>query len=89
MLAPFLDWMRHTKINEMKTEYLKNLLATFGENIKFDYNLKKEHGLILEVKQKIFYKAESLKDLINFLKKIDDKEKNIYFRCWFEHFNLR
>ena len=29
----------------------------------------------MEVKQKIFYKAESLKDLINFLKKIDDKEK--------------
>ena len=25
----------------MKTEYLKNLLVTFGENIKFDYNLKK------------------------------------------------
>ena len=42
----------------MKTEYLKNLLATFGENIKFDYNLKKEHGLILEVKQKFFIKQK-------------------------------
>ena len=47
-----------TKINEMKTEYLKNLLATFGENIKFDYNLKKEHGLISEGKQKFFIKQK-------------------------------
>ena len=52
----------------MKTEYLKNLLATFGENIKFDYDLKKEHGLILEVKQKIFYKAENLKRFNKFQK---------------------
>tara|TARA_Y100000591_G_scaffold245349_1_gene216265 strand:- start:12 stop:920 length:909 start_codon:yes stop_codon:yes gene_type:complete len=59
----------------MKTEYLKNLLATFGENIKFDYNLKKRTWFNIGGKTKIFYKAESLKDLINFLKKIDDKEK--------------
>ena len=59
----------------MKTEYLKNLLATFGENIKFDYNLKKRTWFNIGGKTKIFYRAESLKDLINFLKKIDDKEK--------------
>ena len=59
----------------MKTEYLKNLLAIFGENIKFDYNLKKRTWFNIGGKTKIFYKAESLKDLINFLKKIDDKEK--------------
>ena len=59
----------------MKTEYLKNLLATFGENIKFDYDLKKRTWFNIGGKTKIFYKAESLKDLINFLKKIDDKEK--------------
>ena len=59
----------------MKTEYLKNLLATFGENIKFDYDLKKRTWFNIGGKTKIFFKAESLKDLINFLKKIDDKEK--------------
>ena len=59
----------------MKTEYLKNLLATFGENIKFDYDLKKRTWFNIGGKTKIFYKAENLKDLINFLKKIDDKEK--------------
>ena len=59
----------------MKTEYLKNLLTIFGENIKFDYNLKKRTWFNIGGKTKIFYKAESLKDLINFLKKIDDKEK--------------
>ena len=59
----------------MKTEYKKNLLVTFGENIKFDYNLKKRTWFNIGGKTKIFYKAESLKDLINFLNKIDDKEK--------------
>ena len=59
----------------MKTEYKKNLLVTFGENIKFDYDLKKRTWFNIGGKTKIFYKAESLKDLINFLKKIDDKEK--------------
>ena len=46
----------------MKTEYLKNLLATFGENIKFDYNLKKRTWFNIGGKTKIFYKAETLKD---------------------------
>ncbi len=59
----------------MKTEYLKNLFDTFGENIKFDYNLKKRTWFNIGGKTKIFYKAESLKNLVNFLKKINDKEK--------------
>ena len=42
----------------MKTEYLKELFVTFGENLKFDYNLKKEHGLILEEKQKFFIRLK-------------------------------
>ena len=59
----------------MKTEYLKNLFDMFGENIKFDYNLKKRTWFNIGGKTKIFYKAESLKNLVNFLKRINNKEK--------------
>ena len=59
----------------MKTEYLKELFVTFGENLKFDYNLKKRTWFNIGGKTKIFYKAENLKELVNFLKKINNEEK--------------
>ena len=59
----------------MKTNYLNDLLIEFGENIKFDYNLKKRTWFNIGGKTKIFYKAENLKELASFLKKIDNKEK--------------
>ena len=59
----------------MKTDYLKDLLFKFGENVKFDYNLKRRTWFNIGGKTKIFYKAENLKELVNFLKKINNKEK--------------
>tara|TARA_B100000965_G_C19541426_1_gene735766 strand:+ start:604 stop:735 length:132 start_codon:yes stop_codon:yes gene_type:complete len=40
----------------MKVERLKNLLSEFGENVKFNYELKKKHGLTLEEKLRFFIK---------------------------------
>ena len=54
---------------------LNKLFSEFNENIKLDYDLKKKNWFNIGGKTKIFYKAENLKDLIKFLKKIKDKEK--------------
>ena len=59
----------------MEIEELKNLLDEFGDNIKFHYDLKKKNWFNIGGKTKVFYKAENLKELINFLKKLDNKEK--------------
>ena len=59
----------------MEIEELKNLLDEFGDNIKFQYDLKKKNWFNIGGKTKVFYKAENLKELINFLKKLDNKEK--------------
>jgi UDP-N-acetylmuramate dehydrogenase len=66
---------RTPQIDEMKTDYLKDLLLECGENVKFDYDLKKRTWFNIGGKTKIFYKAENLKELVNFLKKINNKEK--------------
>ena len=59
----------------MEIDTLKNLLKEFGENVKFEYDLKKKNWFNIGGKTKIFYKANDLKDLVNFLKKIDGREK--------------
>jgi len=53
----------------------KDLLLKFNENIKFDYNLKKKNWFNIGGSTKIYYKAENLKELIKFLKIIENKEK--------------
>ena len=52
-----------------------DLLSEFNGNIKFDYNLKKRNWFNIGGNTKIFYKAENLKELIKFLKIIENKEK--------------
>ncbi len=52
-----------------------DLLMEFNENIKFDYNLKKKNWFNIGGITKIYYKAENLKQLIKFLKIIENKEK--------------
>ena len=52
-----------------------DLLLEFNENIKFDYNLKKRNWFNIGGNAKIFYKAENLKELIKFLKLVENKEK--------------
>ena len=54
---------------------LSELLSEFSNNIKFDYDLKKKNWFNIGGKTKIYYKAENLKELIKFLKKIQNKEK--------------
>ena len=54
---------------------LKELVSEFNSNLKFDYDLKKKNWFNIGGKTKAFYKADNLKELIKFLKKIQDKEK--------------
>jgi UDP-N-acetylmuramate dehydrogenase len=51
------------------------LYLEFNDNVKFDYDLKKKNWFNIGGKTKIYFKASNLKDLINFLKKIENKEK--------------
>ena len=59
----------------MKTDQLKEMFKEFGENVRFEHDLKKKNWINIGGKSKVFYKASNLKDLVNFLKKIDNKEK--------------
>ncbi len=59
----------------MEKDNLKELLSEFGDNVKFDYDLKKKNWFNIGGKSKIFFKAEYLKDLVNFLKRLKNKEK--------------
>ena len=53
----------------------KKLLNEFGENVNFNYDLKKKNWFNIGGKTKIFFKAENLKNLVSFLKKLENKEK--------------
>ena len=59
----------------MKIEKLKDLLKDFGDKVKFDYDLKKKNWFNIGGKTKAFYKADNLKDLVIFLKKLKNDEK--------------
>ena len=59
----------------MNIKQLKNLLIEFGPNVRFEHDLKKKNWFNIGGKSKIFYKADNLKELVNFLKKLDNKEK--------------
>ena len=54
---------------------LKKRLEEFGENVRFEHDLKKKNWFNIGGKTKVFYKANNLKELVNFLKKLDSKEK--------------
>jgi len=69
---------KNTKVNVMSLDKLKNLLLEFGDNVKFDYDLKKKNWFNIGGKTKVYYKAENLKELVSFLKKIDNKKKYLY-----------
>jgi len=53
---------------------LKELSLEFVNNIKFDYDLKKKNWFNIGGKTKIYYKADNLKELIKFLKKINQEK---------------
>jgi len=50
-------------------------LVKFGDKVKFNYDLKKKNWFNIGGKTKVFYKAENLKELVDFLQKLDNKEK--------------
>ena len=54
---------------------LKDLIPEFSNNLKLDYDLKKKNWFNIGGKTKAFYKADSLKELIKFLKKIQNHER--------------
>ena len=59
----------------MNIERLKKKLGEFGDNVKFEHDLKKKNWFNIGGKSKVFYKADNLKDLINLLKKLNNEEK--------------
>ena len=59
----------------MEIKHLKELLNEFGNSVKFEYDLKKKNWFNIGGKSKVFFKADNLKELANFLKKINNKEK--------------
>jgi len=58
----------------MKIDF-KELVKEFNNNLKLDYDLKKKNWFNIRGKTKAFYKADNLKELIKFLKKIQHYEK--------------
>ena len=59
----------------MEITKLKKILSKFGENVKFEYDLKKKNWFNIGGKSKVFYKADNLIELIDFLKILNNKEK--------------
>ena len=53
---------------------LKELSQEFNNNLKLDYDLKKKNWFNIGGKTKIYYKADNLKELIKFLKKINQEK---------------
>jgi len=59
----------------MKNLDIKKLLIEFKDNLKINHDLKKKNWFNIGGKAKLFFKAENLNELKNFIKKINDKEK--------------
>ena len=59
----------------MELEKIKMLLSEYSGNIRFEYDLKKKNWFNIGGKTKIFYKAENLRELVNFLKRLKNEEK--------------
>ena len=59
----------------MEINKLKSLLNEFGENVRFDEDLKKKNWFNIGGKTKVFFKAYNLTELVSFLKKLNNQEK--------------
>jgi len=59
----------------MEIDKLKKLLTRFGSNVIFNQNLKKKNWFNIGGEAKVFFKAENLKDLVDFLKTLNNQEK--------------
>tara|TARA_B110001452_G_scaffold266255_1_gene272644 strand:- start:798 stop:1706 length:909 start_codon:yes stop_codon:yes gene_type:complete len=59
----------------MRLEEIKKFSNTIDSKLYFDYDLKKSNWFNIGGKTKVYFRPESLSDLILFLKKFGDKEK--------------
>ena len=59
----------------MKNLEIKKLSFEFKDNLKINHDIKKKNWFNIGGKAKLYFKAENLKELKNFIKKIKDKEK--------------
>ena len=59
----------------MKNLDIKKLSFEFKDNLKINHDIKKKNWFNIGGKAKLFFKAENLNELKNFIKKIRDKEK--------------
>ena len=59
----------------MKIDELKNLFDEFGDSVKYEHDLKNKNWFNIGGKSKVFYRADNLKELVTFLKKLNKKEK--------------
>ena len=59
----------------MKINQLKKILDSFGKNLHFEYDLKKKNWFNIGGKSKVFFKADYLNQLINFLKILNNQER--------------
>ena len=59
----------------METKKLKKILKDFGDKVQFEYNLKKRNWFNIGGTSKVFYIADDLKELVRFLKTLQNQEK--------------
>ena len=59
----------------METKKLKKILKEFGDKVQFEYNLKKRNWFNIGGTSKVFYIADDLKELVKFLKILQNQEK--------------
>tara|TARA_B100000575_G_scaffold290785_1_gene295168 strand:+ start:766 stop:1674 length:909 start_codon:yes stop_codon:yes gene_type:complete len=59
----------------MKIDQLKDLLSNFDKNVFFEHDLKKKNWFNIGGKSKVFFKADNLNQLINFLKILNNQER--------------
>ena len=59
----------------MEIDQLKKLLIKFDTQVIYNENLKKRNWFNIGGRAKVFFKADELKDLVDFLKTLDNKEK--------------
>jgi UDP-N-acetylmuramate dehydrogenase len=66
---------RNAKIDKMKSLEIKLLADEFKENLIIDHDIKKKNWFNIGGKTKLFFKADTLNDLISFIKRINKEEK--------------
>jgi UDP-N-acetylmuramate dehydrogenase len=64
-----------TKINIMLVDELKKFSNEVNSKIYFDYDLKKSNWFNIGGKTKVYFRPDSLSDLVNFLKKFGSHER--------------